>query len=76
MMQKEVEKDGSSTVIGRLFDVSKENPQFTAENIFAETAAILIGVMLQRKLILCSCFDHFMNFRRQTHRLQHLHSLL
>ena len=45
MMQKEVEKDGSSTVIGRLFDVSKENPEFTTENIFAEAATILIGVI-------------------------------
>lgn len=43
MLEKEVEKDGSGTFMGRLYDVSKENTQFTNEDIFAETATILTG---------------------------------
>lgn len=44
MLKKEAEKHGSGTFMGRLFDLSKDNPQFTDEDIFAETSTILTGV--------------------------------
>lgn len=44
MLEIEVNKGGSGTFMGKLFDISKENPQFTSDDIYAETATILIGV--------------------------------
>lgn len=46
-MISEIEKngsDGSATFLERLLEVSKNNPQFTREDISAETATILTGV--------------------------------
>lgn len=74
MLKNETEKGGSGTFMGRLFDVSKNNPQFTTEDIFAETATILTGVCLIRTFCLVRCSNkNIMIFRRQIHLLQRLH---
>lgn len=69
MLKKEIEKGGSGTFMGRLFDVSMDNPQFTTEDIFAETATILTGVCFTRIFRLVHCSKNIMIFRRQTQLL-------
>lgn len=44
--KKKVENCGSDTFAGRPFDVSKDNTQFTTDDIFAETATLLTGVRI------------------------------
>lgn len=47
MLSNALEKgEYSETILGRLIDVSEKNPNFTKEDIFAETATILTGVTI------------------------------
>lgn len=75
---KEKAQNGSDsyTFIGRLLDISNENPNFTHDDVVAETATILTGVISSLVWKFCLISLKFHNshsvHRQQIHRQLHL----